>query len=55
MSFFQQLEGDGAVLIENGVYVQVPLYQRGYPIFRVGTHQNEPARKSLSKVDRLIP
>lgn len=28
---------------------------RGYPTFRVGTHQNAPALKSCSKVDRLIP
>jgi len=27
----------------------------GYPTFRVGIHQNAPALKSRSKVDRLIP
>ncbi|WP_152979722.1 hypothetical protein [Mesorhizobium sp. 1M-11] len=27
----------------------------GYPTFTVGTHQNAPALKSRSKVDRLIP
>ncbi|MBN7763730.1 hypothetical protein JYP52_21560 [Nitratireductor aquibiodomus] len=28
MSFFQQLEGEAAVVIENGVYKQVDLYAR---------------------------
>lgn len=31
MSFFQEVEGEAAVLIENGIYKQVPLYTRdGY-------------------------
>lgn len=31
MSFFQEVEGEAAVLVENGVYKQVPLYLRdGY-------------------------
>lgn len=28
MSFFQEVEGEAAVLVENGVYHQVPLYTR---------------------------
>lgn len=28
MSFFQEIEGEAAVLVENGVYRQVPLYTR---------------------------
>lgn len=31
MSFFQEVEGEAAVLVENGIYRQVPLYTRdGY-------------------------
>lgn len=31
MSFFQEIEGEAAVLVENGVYKQVPLFARdGY-------------------------
>lgn len=31
MSFFQQIEGDAAILVQNGVYKQVDLYSRdGY-------------------------
>lgn len=31
MSFFKQVEGEAAVLVENGVYKQVDLYTRdGY-------------------------
>lgn len=31
MSFFQEVEGDAAILVDNGVYRQVPLYKRdGY-------------------------
>lgn len=31
MSFFQEVEGEAAVLVENGVYRQVPIYTRdGY-------------------------
>lgn len=31
MSFFQQIEGDAAILVERGVYRQVDLYRRdGY-------------------------
>lgn len=31
MGFFQEIEGEAAVLIENGVFKQVPLYSRdGY-------------------------
>lgn len=31
MSFFKEVEGEAAVLVENGVYRQVPLYTRdGY-------------------------
>jgi len=31
MSFFQEIEGEAAVLVENGVYRQTPIYSRdGY-------------------------
>jgi hypothetical protein len=31
MSFFQEVEGESAILVENGVYRQAPLYMRdGY-------------------------
>ena len=31
MSFFQEVEGEAAILVENGVYKQVPVYSRdGY-------------------------
>lgn len=31
MSFFKEVEGEAAVLVENGIYRQVPLYTRdGY-------------------------
>lgn len=37
MSFFQEIEGDAAVLVENGVYKQVPLFSRdGYIYARIG-------------------
>lgn len=37
MSFFKEIEGEAAVLIENGVYKQVPLYSRdGYLYAKVG-------------------
>jgi len=28
MSFFQEVEGEAAILVENGVYKQVPVYTR---------------------------
>lgn len=28
MSFFREIEGEAAVLVENGIYKQVPLYTR---------------------------
>ncbi len=28
MSFFREVEGEAAILVENGVYKQVPLYTR---------------------------
>lgn len=37
MSFFQHVEGEAAILVENGVYRQVDLYQRdGYLYAKVG-------------------
>lgn len=37
MSFFQEIEGEAAVLVNNGVYIQVPLYVRdGYLYAKVG-------------------
>lgn len=37
MSFFQEIEGEAAVLVENGVYKQVPLYSRdGYLYAKIG-------------------
>lgn len=31
MSFFKEIEGEAAILVENGVYKQVPVYSRdGY-------------------------
>jgi len=37
MSFFKQIEGDAAILVENGVYKQVDLYSRdGYLFAKVG-------------------
>lgn len=38
MSFFQQIEGEAAVLVENGVYRQCDLYTRdGYLYAKVGS------------------
>ena len=38
MSFFKQIEGDAAILVENGVYKQVDLYSRdGYLFAKVGS------------------
>lgn len=38
MSFFQQVEGEAAVLVENGVYRQCDLYARdGYLYAKVGS------------------
>lgn len=37
MAFFQQVEGEAAILVENGVYKQVDLYTRdGYLYAKVG-------------------
>jgi len=37
MSFFKEVEGEAAVLIENGVYKQVPLFTRdGYLYAKIG-------------------
>lgn len=37
MSFFQQIEGEAAILVENGVYKQVDLYARdGYLYAKIG-------------------
>lgn len=37
MSFFQEVEGEAAVLVENGVYKQVPLYVRdGFLYAKIG-------------------
>lgn len=37
MSFFKEIEGEAAILVENGVYKQVPLYVRdGYLYAKVG-------------------
>lgn len=37
MSFFQEIEGEAAVLVENGVYRQVPIYTRdGYLYAKTG-------------------
>ncbi len=37
MSFFQEIEGEAAVLVNNGVYQQVPLFTRdGYLYAKVG-------------------
>lgn len=38
MSFFQQVEGEAAVLVENGVYRQCDIYTRdGYLYAKVGS------------------
>lgn len=38
MSFFKEVEGEAAILIENGVYKQVPLYTRdGYLYAKIGS------------------
>ena len=38
MSFFKQIEGDAAILVENGVYKQVDLYSRdGYLFAKIGS------------------
>lgn len=38
MSFFQQIEGEAAVLVHKGVYKQVPIYKRdGYLYAKVGS------------------
>lgn len=37
MSFFKEIEGEGAVVVENGTYKQVSLYERdGYLFVKVG-------------------
>lgn len=37
MSFFREVEGEAAVLVENGVFKQVPLYTRdGYLYAKAG-------------------
>lgn len=37
MSFFQEVEGEAAVLVENGIYKQVPLYTRdGFLYAKIG-------------------
>lgn len=37
MSFFKEIEGGAAILVENGVYKQVPLYSRdGYLYAKTG-------------------
>lgn len=37
MSFFKEIEGDAAVLVENGIYRQVPLYTRdGFIYAKIG-------------------
>lgn len=37
MSFFKEIEGEAAILVENGVYKQVTLYSRdGYLYARTG-------------------
>lgn len=38
MSFFKELEGEAAVLVQNGVYQQVPLFIRdGYLYAKLGS------------------
>lgn len=38
MSFFKQIEGEAAILVSNGVYLQVDLYSRaGYLYAKYGT------------------
>lgn len=37
MSFFKEIEAEAAVLVENGIYKQVPLYTRdGYVYAKIG-------------------
>lgn len=37
MGLFQEVEGEAAVLVENGVYKQVPVYKRdGYLYAKIG-------------------
>lgn len=37
MSFFKEIEGEAAILVENGVYKQVPLYSRdGFLYAKIG-------------------
>jgi hypothetical protein len=39
MSFFKEVEGEAAVLVENGVFRQVPLYTRdGFIFAKVGSN-----------------
>ena len=38
MSFFKEIEGDAAIVVENGVYRQVPLFERdGYIYAKIGS------------------
>lgn len=38
MSFFKEVEGEAAIIVQNGVFKQVPLYTRdGYLFAKVGS------------------
>lgn len=38
MSFFKEVEGEAAIVVQNGVFKQVPLYTRdGYLFVKVGS------------------
>ena len=59
MSFFQQVEGEAAVLVENGVYRQCDLYTRdGYLYAKIGSgfvrlHSDGATTKAKCRLDHM--
>lgn len=59
MSFFQQVEGEAAVIVSNGVYQQVDVYTRdGYLYAKVGSgfvrlHADGATTKAKTRLDHL--
>lgn len=59
MGLFQEVEGEAAVLIENGVYKQVPVFKRnGYLYAKIGSgfvrlYEDGSTTKSKCRLDTL--
>ena len=59
MSFFQEVEGEAAVLVENGVYKQVPVFTRnGYLFAKLGAgfvrlNADGSTSKATARLDTL--